>query len=1589
MFLTRRTQSFQHPDKSRWSWAVGAALALSLLFTGGVAASPAQAAPALGLTMTALGASVSSGDTTTYQIAWSCSSTSETCDAGTISVPVPTLQPDTSVSTVYVAGTASTGGFSGNPTVSGGVISWPMSATLPAGSSGQMTFTLRVPNMASPDGDTISPVATFTASGVTQTATGTNTVVSDTQLITDKRLVSNTTPGLDVPVAYQIATMHRSSINPSTGRHGNAPSNGTWAVDNVVTVDHLPVGAEFISATGGGVYDATSHTVTWPAWSENGAFVIAPDYQLVIRYPSTVFTTASTVTNTATASANPYLRPDITVTSADDATHGFAAALDRGAVGKGGSLARPNGGVRGSGSGWGISVSNSGTTPLVLDITDALPCLWSSPTDGTTTCATPAIKDVNLWLRGGQAGVIYTVAYTTNLGNTGTVPFVTGATSQRLPGQSASEWVTSIRITGTVPAGDNVSFDISGVIPADLPADSSAAVYRKPNVPQGAGPVYLENCLSGTLSTLTGAVVTNIQDVCGYVRVDRDRPAFRVVKSMTNNVQGVGGQMDVSFGLQTAGSNVQWHPVLTDLLPADLRYVDGSITTNLNAPGKAGLPNANLVVEALDNYNGTGRQLVRITWPNAQGLPGNGNYGSVSFKVQVQPGAVVGQRPNDVMAFDAEYTSYENAANPGTCYATVPTVDRNNLSGKGDTAAYGCLASATYTVVSSPAVGGTKWVKGSADDEFLAAPSIGVVLPGFDADYRLDVQNTGNVPLSNVVAYEILPYVGDTGVGPALSDERGSEWRALLDGAVTTDTPAEIAYSTSSNPCRGEVLAVGGARTDGPAGCVDDWTTTLPADSSDVRAIRIDFGATEFAVEQVHAVTIPVNVPADADGIAWNSFAVAADEASTGNAVLPVEPNKVGLRAESSLNVDKTASVATVTPGGEVVWTITVNNDGSGRTGGVIVVDRLPNYLEYVSSTSSNGTYDPETEEWVLSEDLASGESATLSIVTTVAADTPLGEMCNIADAFLDDTSGTPISSDDACIEVVPPLVPGFTLTKTSDPETGEKVRAGDAVTYTVTGTNTGETVLDPASIADDLSDVLDDATLQGAPTASTGSAPTFDGTTLNWEGVLAPGQNVVLSYTVIVNSVTDDNSTLRNVASGSGTPPTGPPIEPPPVVTEHPIPGFTLTKTADPVSGTTVRSGDVITYTVTGTNTGATVLDPASIDDDLSAVLNNTTLTSEPTATLGTVVLTDTTLNWSGALPVGESVTITYSVTVNADVEDGVVVRNSVSGSATPPTGPPIVPPPVVTQHPTPGFTLTKTNDRGTSPVAEGETITYTVTGTNTGETVLDPIVVTDDMSEVLNNTTLVGEVTSSMGDAPVLDGTTLTWTGALAAGESVVLTYTVRVDEGVPSQTLINNVVTASATPPGLPPIEPPPVETVNPVSGFTVTKTSNPVSGTKVNPGSTITYTVTATNTGATVLNPVTLTDDLTEVLNHTSIKGPVTASSGLPPTLTGNTLTWTGLLEVGASVKVTYSVVVDKNAAGTLVNNVVTGVAQPPTEVPPLTPPPAETEHPVVAVGPALAFTGLNDVAGFTLAGVLLLAGAAAMFVTGRRRRTIGN
>ncbi|WP_257207244.1 isopeptide-forming domain-containing fimbrial protein [Rhodococcus erythropolis] len=673
------------------------------------------------------------------------------------------------------------------------------------------------------------------------------------------------------------------------------------------------------------------------------------------------------------------------------------------------------------------------------------------------------------------------------------------------------------------------------------------------------------------------------------------------------------------------------------------------------------------------------------------------------------------------------------------------------------------------------------------------------------------------------------------------------------------------------------------------------------------------------------------------------------------------------------------ATGSTVQAGDTITYTVTGANTGKTALTPATIKDDLSAVLNNAAVVpgSLKATVDgaavaaPTLSGSILSwsANLQAGKSVVLTYQVKVNAGVAAGTVLNNK---VTGTAKPPTGPD-----ITPPTVetnhsvPGFKLEKTADPISGSTVQAGESIKYTVTGTNTGKTKLDPVKINDDLGAVLNNAavvpgslkaTVDGAPAAD----PTLSGTTLSWTGFLEAGKSVVLTYEVKVNDGVAAGTVLNNKVTGTAKPPTGPEITPPSVETNHLVPGFTVAKTADPVSGTNVAAGQTITYTVTGANTGKTTLDPVVLTDDLSKVLDNATLVDGSLkatvdgapATVPT--LSGTTLSWTGALEAGKSVVLTYQVKINDGVAGGVLVNNKVTGTAKPPTGPEITPPPVTTEHPvvSPKIAVVKSSDpvSGTN-VAAGQTITYTVTGANTGNTTLDPVVLTDDLSKVLDNAALVDGSLKATVDgvdatAPTLEGTTLSWTGALEAGKSVVLTYQVKINDGVAGGVLVNNKVTGTAKPPTGPEITPPPVTTEHPVKvpGFTVAKTADPVSGTNVAAGQTITYTVTGANTGNTTLDPVVLTDDLSKVLDNAalvdgSLKATVDGVDATAPTLEGTTLSWTGALEAGKSVVLTYQVKInDGVAGGVLVNNKVTGTAKPPTG-PEITPPPVTTEHPV--------------------------------------------
>lgn len=821
--------------------------------------------------------------------------------------------------------------------------------------------------------------------------------------------------------------------------------------------------------------------------------------------------------------------------------------------------------------------------------------------------------------------------------------------------------------------------------------------------------------------------------------------------------------------------------------------------------------------------------------------------------------------------------------------------------------------------------------------------------PGFDLAKSATPPSGSTVDPGQTVTYVVTgTNSGETPLDVELRDELAE----ILEHAALTSGPTA---SIDGNPAPAPTLT----------GTVLEWNGELQPD----QVVRLEY-------------TVTVNQ--DAAGAELGNVVTGTGQPpGTGPAIDPGRRETSHAVPVPGFELSKSAdpvSGTEVHPGGTITYTLSGENTGQTRLDPVELVDELAEVLSSASlsgtpsaSIDGTATTDPTIDGTRLrwTGTLDPGQTVTVRYTVTVGADAAGAMLENRASGTAAPPGGPVLTAPE--VQTFHPVPePALELRKRATPDSGTTVRPGDEIAYTVSAENTGETVLDPTTVVDDLGEVLNDATLSGTPSAeidgTPAAAPSLDGTELRWTGRLERGQTVTLRYTVVVDPDAA-GTTLRNSVTASAQPPgTGAPITQGPRRTTHevPTPAYEFTKTADPATGTTVNPGDDIDYLLTGRNTGETPLDPVTVTDELAEVLANAGITGDPVATIdgepaAMPVVEGTTLRWTGSLRPGQTVAIRYTVTVHDDAA-GATLRNTARSTAQPPgTGPALAPPQQQTTHPVPvpGFALTKTAEPASgATVNPGERVSYTVVGRNTGATPLDPVTIADELAGVLDHAELVAAPTATIdgepAPAPVLDGSTLRWTGALSIGQAVTLSYTVTVADDAAGERL-RNVATGAAQPPGTgPALDGGRHETVHavPVPGFSLAKSADPAPGSTVYPGQSIEYALTGTNTGETVLDPVEIRDELAGVLAHAALRGAATASiDGSPaatPTLDGTVLRWSGALRPDETVTIRYTVVVDESAAGVTLRNSASGTATPPGG-PVLEAPEVATTHEVPVSG----------------------------------------
>ena len=1000
-----------------WSKASRPAQLLAMLVTTalvilGITTLPTYAAaPTLKLAINADEDSYLSGVEQRYVVEFSCASTTEDCLDSVVTITLPhtitpggNSNPDSAPEGINATATA------GNKVVTpeikrptgttDGLVTYNL-GTVAAGTSFQTVLTFTAPRGVTPGGSTVTPVATFSSGDTTVTANDSVTITSEPTPLLSKTGPVATPKNVDV--TYQITPKYDTTVDGLNGK-----SNMT----NVVVTDPLPQCATYVSSSASGntitntaatvpsSYDAATHTVTWTIGDVNPAFMNVV-LSVTVHYDDTC--ADNTVTNTAKLTGAEMHNEDNVRTANASFTHHFDNEVRYGGGFNKRAMSQFERGKQGN---WLYSYSNTSNVPVVMEYTDYMTCGLVSPTDGSKDCDKPLMRVKTIDT---QTTTPIEITYWTNKGNTGTQTVYRGKAFD-FSSFAADEYLTVFHYKQTIPAGESSILNVAGPIGAGTPTTEDGVTYvdvDKNAAAWKAGKsdkwVRVQNCVTDfSMKSLDGThdIAIPADDFCDVLTLGTALPKYYNAKStIRGSLASPGSEVTFSVTANNTSTVVDSQPVISDLLPCGMTFVEGSVTG-----GPAGKEKT-VTVRDVTDATGCTRQLVQVTWPGYQTKGGT----TIQLRGKVGPSMSAGTHKNEAYISAAE-PEYALTSKSTTICFYGSTDDTYDVNGDGNTADQVCPVSSTFTVseqagadVVLESLGS---VPGSVYKKYTDGAS--VMRQGEDGQFRITPTNSGNADLSDMTVYGILPHVGDTSVQGGAS--RNSEWEPTITGPIQVGTgsgidPSQVTieYSTSFNPCRGEVINQGDTMAASPAGCDNNWTAT-PASWSDVKSYRIYINgkATPIKAGASIPLIVPIKAPNNATGIAYESVAIAATQASNNRAILPTEPIKVALVVALDVALNKTvvSDADNLAPGDNVTFRIDAGNSGQGKAPDVKVAEAFPAGTTFVSAEShlctsgytsgvpgecstggAAGTFDGTT--WKLGDMLA-GQHASLYVTVTL-----------------------------------------------------------------------------------------------------------------------------------------------------------------------------------------------------------------------------------------------------------------------------------------------------------------------------------------------------------------------------------------------------------------------------------------------------------------------------------------------------------------------------------------------------------------------------------------------------------------------------
>lgn len=438
-----------------------------------------------------------------------------------------------------------------------------------------------------------------------------------------------------------------------------------------------------------------------------------------------------------------------------------------------------------------------------------------------------------------------------------------------------------------------------------------------------------------------------------------------------------------------------------------------------------------------------------------------------------------------------------------------------------------------------------------------------VSVAGRAVSYRLTVENTGNVTLS------------DVSISDVMTDGTGA--------SVTLDTPFALVPGSDVD-------------ADGALGVGEIWIytaqRTLTQDDLDSGGLT-------------NQVTVSARDPNGGPVTDLSDDGIDTDGDRTGDATVFTPADAPALTVIKS--VEQTGSLA----GDTVIFRIEATNTGNLALTDLSVTDRMaradgtalaaiPEVVSVPARLAPGDVAVWQVSHELTQEDVDAGGIANIALVRGEAPD---GK--TVTDLSADEDLGDGNTTDDPTEVTILPS-PGLTVIKTVT-AVGEAV--GESVAFEIAVTNSGTVTLTGIDVTDVMSD------LDGNnPRDLTPVFVSADGEMPSPQGTLQPGETATYTATATLTLSDFDAGGVQNSAVARADTPQGGAvtdrsdddgtgIDDPTVAAIVPLPSFTITKeAATPV--TLFPTVEQVTFTITVTNTGNLTQTGILVSDDLAAFL-------------------------------------------------------------------------------------------------------------------------------------------------------------------------------------------------------------------------------------------------------------------------------------------------------------------------------------------------------------------------------------------------